>query len=246
MSENIPQPDVISHQGMPQGSPYSSSAMLSHYSDEEGHSEAESEYDGFIEALVIDPYSGQNRQPLCHRRRDQVMLCTPTRGNHVCRRSVAILASEDNRLIFECEERDLSQVVGVSSGLHFFSYCTFNLDFGGIPPVSVPTCPPLEGLPEVTISAAEPTTTWRRVRTTSCPIFMQPPLSLVFNLERSLPTAVACMFDGPTPLSIMLQPCLLLNLAEFLPSASYHFMYISDVPEGGPLLSREGMRIVDV
>jgi hypothetical protein len=246
MSENIPQPDIVSHQGVPQGSPYSSSGMLSQYSDEEGYSEAESEYDGFIEALVIDPYSGQNRPPPCHRRRDQVMLCVPTRGNRVCRRSVAILASEDNRLIFECEERNLSQVVSVSRGLHFFSYCTFNLDFGGIPPVSIPTCPPLEGLPEVTISAADPASTWRRVRTGSCPFYIQPPLCLVFNLEREQPTVVACLFNGPAPLSVMLQACPIMNLAEFLPTAAYHFIYITDIPEGGPLLSQEGMRIVDV
>jgi hypothetical protein len=224
--------------------------MLSPYADDGEHSEAESEYEGFIEALVIDPYIRHSHPPPCRRRRDQAILCDPrpfpTRGYRVCRRSVAILACEDGRLIFECEERDLRQVVGVARGLHFFSYCTFNLDFGGIPPLSVPTCPPLEGLPEVTISGAEPTTTWRRVRTTSCPVFIQPPHSLVFNLERDQPTAVACMFDGPIPLSIMLQPCPIMNLAEFLPSASYHFIYISDIPEGGPLLSREGMHIVDV
>ncbi len=89
MSANPPQPDLISHQGLAQGGPPDLAPELPPHSDEGGHSEAESEDDGFAEELHVDTYISQGRPPLCRRRRDQVMQCVPNSGRILREYSVA-------------------------------------------------------------------------------------------------------------------------------------------------------------
>jgi hypothetical protein len=104
----------------------------------------------------------------------------------------------------------------------------------------------LEGLPEVHISSADPAATWLQVRTTGTPYFVPAPRSLVFDVERELPAVLACYFPGPVPVAVTLVPSPSANLSFWLPTACYHFFYITDMPAGGALWSRAGMQIVDI
>jgi hypothetical protein len=251
MSDNVPLPNAAvpqeAPQGVPQGAPHVSSHEPPLYADEEGQSTSVSEDDGFEESISMDPYAPQRRPAYCYRRRDQIIYCVQgNRGLLTCRRTVAVLAADDGHLLFDCPERGLRRTVAVSRGLHFFSYCTFNVDFGGVRTLFVPACPPLEGLPEIQISGADSAATWLQVRTTGTPYYIPAPRSLVFDLEREMPTVLACYFTGPVPVSVTFMPCPTANLSFWLPTACYHYFYITDMPAGGPLWSRAGMRIVDV
>ncbi len=191
------------------------------------------------------PTSANSVPPACRRRRDQVLHCLPSSGNRVCRRTIPVLASERIQLLFECEERNLRRVMDVPRGLHFFSYCTFNLDFGGIPYFTIPNFPPRASLPEVVLSGTNPTTSWMLLRTSACPLSLQPPGPLLFDLERALPTMVACCFAGPIPLCIRLQMNPVANLSDWLPTAAYHFLYITSSPDNGRPLSLNRRRTWD-
>ena len=251
MSDNVPLPDATVPQevpqGVPQGAPHVSGRRQPLYIDEVDLSSSGSEDDGFEESRCVDPYAPQRRPAYCYRRRDQTIFCVRgASGVPSCRRAVAILAADDGHLLFECSERNLRHTVAVSRGLHFFSYCTFNVDFGGVRSLFVPACPPLEGLPEVHISGADPAATWLQVRTTGTPYYVPAPHSLVFDVERELPAVLACYFTGPIPVSVTLTPCPSANLSFWLPTACYHFLYITDMPAGGALWSHAGMPITNI
>ena len=251
MSDNVPLPDAAAPPeaplGVPQGDPHVRGRRPPLYADEEGQSTSGSEDDGFEELLSVDPYAPQRRPTYCYRRRDQIIYCVQgNRGLLTCRRTVAILAADDGNLLFECSERGLRHTVAVSRGLHFFSYCTFNCDFGGVRALFAPTCPPLENLPEVRITSADPAATWLQVRTSGTPYYIPAPRSLVFDLERELPAVLACYFPGPVPVAVTLVPSPSANLAFWLPTAHYYFFYITDMPATGPLWSRAGMPIIDI
>ena len=246
MSANPPQPDLVSHQGSSQGSSPNPAPELPPHSNEGRRSEAESEDDGFVEKLHVDTYISRLRPPSCRRRRrDQVLLCVPSSGNRVCRRTIPVLASERIQLLFECEERNLRRVMDVPRGLHFFSYCTFNIDFGEFPSSPSLLSPPRASLPEVVLSSTSPTTSWMLLRTSACPLSLQPPGPLLFDLERALPTMVACCFAGPIPLCIRLQMNPVANLSDWLPTAAYHYLYITSSPDNGRPLSLNRRRTWD-
>jgi hypothetical protein len=56
---------------------------------------------------------------------------------------------------------------------------------------------------------------------------------------------VACCFAGPIPLCIRLQMNPVATLSDWLPTAAYHFIYITDSPDNGPLLSLNRRRTWD-
>jgi hypothetical protein len=68
----------------------------------------------------------------------------------------------------------------------------------------------------------------------------------VFDLEREMPAVLACYFTGPVPVAVTLMPCPTANLSFWLPTACYHYFYITDMPATGPLWSRAGMPIIDI
>ncbi len=121
MSANPPQPDLISSQGSAQGGSPNLGPELPSHSIVGRHAEAESEDGRSVERLHVDTYISQLRPPACRRRRDQVLLCVPSSGNRVCRRTIPVLTSERIQLLFECEERNLRRVMDVPRGLHFFN-----------------------------------------------------------------------------------------------------------------------------
>jgi len=207
------------------------------------------EDDGFVEVLEVDEYPCVDRPPFCRRGDDQRVYCMrmlPTIGDRACRRAVAVLAAKAGTLVFECEEKRLRREVEVGEGLHIFSWCFSNLAFKGFKPLSTTPLPPLEGIPDFTIAnAAEGPMTWLRVETAMGP-FRPMARSYVFNVERDAPTLLACFCPGPVPLSILLMPSPTANLENFMPTAKYYYVYLTSVPECGPLLDRAGYRIIDV
>jgi hypothetical protein len=204
------------------------------------------EDDGFEECIEVISYPNKDRPPFCRRRDDQEIYCmrmaTMDRG---CRKAVAILTAEAGTLVFACEERGLRAEVEVSSGLHIFAYCLSNLVFKGFMRFATSSVPAPAGIPQFTIASGRANSTWLRVETSMGP-FRPMARGYVFPLERESPSLLAGHFQSPVPLCLMLMPAPCANLENFLPSAKYYYVCIHSVVRDGPLLDRDGYRIVDV
>jgi hypothetical protein len=222
--------------GVPQGDPHFNQIVIT-VADS-----SDSEDDGFIEVMQVDRYWDRARPPACRRRDDQ----PPCQGvNRSCRRAVAVLAMEAGLLSFESEERNLQVSVPVAPGLSYFTWCSSNLFCRGLVPLSVTTlAPPYPGLPEFLIGSAVPGYTWMRVLTSFGP-FQPSVRSYVFHTELSMPSLLACLFTGPVPAALLATPVPHVSLESLLP-ASYYFVSMHSIPEGGPLLASEGGHVVDV
>jgi len=247
-------PDVIAPRGVPQGdlppsaNPFNPCDPYSRY-DRTSGSESESEDDGFMEVLEVDRFPVPERPPFCRRREDQVTGCLRMMGDQACRHAVAVLALEDGRLAFECADRGLRKDLYVTSGLHIFSWCKNNLFFKGFKPMVPDDLPPaLEGMAEFTIANSRPgPSNWLRMRATWGGTFRSNRATFVFSLATESPPQVAGYFPGRLPMCLAFQPDPTVNLEFYMPDAVYHYVYVSSIPECGPLLAREGVwRIVDI
>jgi hypothetical protein len=238
----------LMRRGVHQGAPHEPVSPEESDPSEDGNdwgSEAE-EDDGFEECIEVISYPNPDRPPFCRRRDDEEVYClrmsTSDRG---CRKAVAILAAEAETLIFACEERGLRTKVEVTSGLHIFSYCLSNLVFKGFMRFATSSVPAPEGIPQFTIASADTNSTWMRLETSMGP-FSPRSRGYVFPLERESPSLLAGHFRAFVPLCLLLMPSPCANLENFLPRAKYYYVCIHSVVRDGPLLAREGYRIVDV
>ena len=194
-----------------------------------------------MEVLETIEFPYADLPPHCRRREDQLPACPcMPRGRPACRQAVAVLAAADVILSFECVERGLLHSQPVSRGLNIFTYCSSNVQFGGLVPSCVAPPPPLEGVPVFIISGCFPeAVSWLPVRTSgSC--FSSMPWSLEYPFGVEYPSRLACVFNGAVPLSILLQPNPVASLGDFMPGAVFYLLCISHVAEEGPLLSRYG------
>jgi hypothetical protein len=178
------------------------------------------------------------RLPACRNAAGSPGCLADQRG---CRTGIVVMALSQAPLMFNND--DLTVAVQLDPGYHVFSWCELNISLWGIEELDPPLYPIPRDQGFFTVATPDPSSyAWQALN----PVMPGGNPSYEYKVEEEAPHRIACIYDrrqGAGGYSIFPHRVTMPPLQSI---ATFHHLYVTYEPIGGPLLSSIGGRIVDI